>query len=500
MKHTNLDYYTTYAWESGWTVVYQNNEAINTTDWVVFNFPTPFDYNGVDNLMIDFSFNNSSWTSSGNCRYTLKSQIRTLYYNTDSGYGDPLNWNGNGSPTPRTSYYVPNVKIFGVGGISVSPETTGTFINGVWSGDITIDEEASGIQIELSDIDGHSGISNVFDVTIRDQDGDGLADAIETDPSSCTVVDDPDTDGDGLTDGMEDSNHNGTADAGETDPCLFDTDADGLGDADEETYGTDPVVADTDGDDIIDGDEISVYGTLPDIADTDGDGLDDGDEVAFWGVAWSEDADNDGLINLLDSDADDDGADDGSEVINGSDPDDPTSVPNFCVNGVAETISVFPYTEGFETGWGNWVNITGDMFNWTRFSGSTSSISTGPTSALEGTYYIYAEASSPNYPSKTAILEGPRFDLTSTSQAELAFWYHMYGAAMGTLSVEVSADGCNNWETVWSLTGDQGNLWNEVNIDLSGYSGQVITLRFYGITGTSYTSDISIDDVLVTAD
>ena len=59
----------------------------------------------------------------------------------------------------------------------------------------------------------------------------------------------------------------------------FDSDSDGLADADELRYGTDPHNPDTDGDGLSDGDEVYRYGTSPLMADSDGDGAKDGDEV-----------------------------------------------------------------------------------------------------------------------------------------------------------------------------------------------------------------------------
>ena len=53
------------------------------------------------------------------------------------------------------------------------------------------------------------------------------------------------------------------------------------------------------------------------------------------------------------------------------------------------------------------------------------------------------------------------FDFTTLTNPELSFWYHMFGAGMGTLSVEVSNDGCATWASVFSLSGDQGATWGE---------------------------------------
>lgn len=78
------------------------------------------------------------------------------------------------------------------------------------------------------------------------------------------------------------------------------------------------VPADSDG--ISDRDEREIYGTHPKRADSDGDDINDGDEIAFWGDAWRDDADGDGLINLLDRDADNDGVADAAEIAANENP------------------------------------------------------------------------------------------------------------------------------------------------------------------------------------
>lgn len=157
------------------------------------------------------------------------------------------------------------------------------------------------------------------------------------------------------------------------------------------------------------------------------------------------------------------------------------------------TVSSFPYSEGFESNFGLWTQSTDDDMDWTRDSNGTPSSSTGPSSAAEGTYYIYTEASSPNYPSKVAILDGPCFDVSGLSNPTLTFQYHMYGATMGTLSLQARPDGSNTWTTIWSLSGNQGNSWQEAEVNLSSYS--TVQLRFQNSTGSSYTGDATIDDI-----
>jgi len=113
MKHTSLSSYTTASWEAiDWTTVYQANQTISATGWNQFTFTTPFDYNGSDNLMVDISYNNSGWSSNGQCRYSTPGGVRTACYSTDSRYGDPLTWSGTSNPTPGSTTQVPNVKLW----------------------------------------------------------------------------------------------------------------------------------------------------------------------------------------------------------------------------------------------------------------------------------------------------------------------------------------------------------------------------------------------------
>ncbi|WP_456460388.1 M4 family metallopeptidase [Reichenbachiella sp.] len=157
-----------------------------------------------------------------------------------------------------------------------------------------------------------------------------------------------------------------------------------------------------------------------------------------------------------------------------------------------------PYSEGFESGFGAWTNQSGDDLDWTRRTGSTPSSSTGPSSASEGSYYMYVEASSPNYPSKETRIESPCYDLSGESAANFSFKYHMYGTNMGTLTLEATTDG-NNWSSVWSQSGNKGNSWLTADVNMDTYTGEVVKLRFVGVTGSSYRGDMAVDDIAFSA-
>ena len=152
------------------------------------------------------------------------------------------------------------------------------------------------------------------------------------------------------------------------------------------------------------------------------------------------------------------------------------------------------------TGIGNcWSGTkSGTSFEWEiTNSGTTGSSNTGALSANSGTNYFYTEASGAGA-SDTTTLVSPSVDLASLTTPFLEFYYHMFGAQMGTLHVEVY-DG-TSWTNELTLTGQQqatqASPWNQQYIDLSTYSG-VIKLRFRAVSNGSYEGDICLDDIAV---
>ena len=205
MKHTSMTQYSSSpVWEGGdWTVVYQADETVSNLGWVWFPFSSDFHYNGSDSLIIDFSHNNTSWTSDGQCRYTAASQNRSLYYYTDSGFGDPLAWTGT-SPTPNLIASVPDIKLLVGSPVAVAPGTSDTFVGGVWTGAVEVLHAATAVRLIALHGNSQSGMSNPFSVTnspFYDGDGDGMPDGWEdehfggTNVSSGDVHEDYDGDG-----------------------------------------------------------------------------------------------------------------------------------------------------------------------------------------------------------------------------------------------------------------------------------------------------------------
>ncbi len=169
--------------------------------------------------------------------------------------------------------------------------------------------------------------------------------------------------------------------------------------------------------------------------------------------------------------------------------------------GCTGGITSFPYSQGFENTLGGWAQATsGDDINWTNDANGTPSRNTGPSSAAQGSYYMYIEASGngSGYPNKRAILNSPCFDLSAATQATFSFKYHMYGTSMGTLTLEASNDDGATWTSVWTQSGNQGNAWESVAVDLASYTGLGVQLRFNGITSTSWSGDMAFDDISLT--
>ncbi|MEN8191483.1 MAG: DUF6443 domain-containing protein, partial [Bacteroidota bacterium] len=210
-------------------------------------------------------------------------------------------------------------------------------------------------------------------------------------------------------------------------------------------------------------------------------------------TTWYEDQDGD---DLGDPNSTQSACSQPSGYVSNSDDLCPTQSGTVANNGCPEN-GVTTYTSNFEAGFGDWSQETYEDFDWTHKSGSTGSGSTGPTSASEGSYYIYTEASSPNYPSKTAVITSTAYALESSGT--FTFDYHMYGATMGQLTLSASTNGGSSWQAIWSMQGDQGNLWHTAQVDLSGYQDTSVMFRFTGVTGSSYTGDMSIDNIIITS-
>ena len=156
------------------------------------------------------------------------------------------------------------------------------------------------------------------------------------------------------------------------------------------------------------------------------------------------------------------------------------------------------------SGWINDKNGIDDDIDWRINYGPTpsymSDTTTGPSLDYNlGTptgQYAYLEAS--NCFNKQANLISPCINLFGLQNPLMSFAYHMFGAGMGELHIDVQSNGQWINDIVPAFTGNKGSQWNKTTISLAAYIGQVINVRFRGITGATYQSDMAIDAISIT--
>jgi len=180
------------------------------------------------------------------------------------------------------------------------------------------------------------------------------------------------------------------------------------------------------------------------------------------------------------------------------------------------TIVNLPYTEDFESftncattnncaaticnlsnGWVNLTNGDGDDIDWRTSAGATPSNNTGPdidhNPGTNTGKYLYTEASACF--TQVAIVISPCINLNGANNPVFEFWYHMFGADMGELHTDIYVNGSWILDAYPVLSGNLGTAWQLGSINLTSYIGQIINVRFRGVTGPDYTSDMAIDDI-----
>jgi len=84
----------------------------------------------------------------------------------------------------------------------------------------------------------------------------------------------------------------------------------------------------------------------------------------------------------------------------------------------------------------------------------------------------------------------------ATSTMVIEFSYSMYGSTMGTLEIAIKRPGSNNFNNIFTKSGDQGQAWKTQEVNLGVSKGEKFRIQITAIRGTSYQSDIAIDDVI----
>ena len=145
IKHTDrANYAAPLSWENdGWTTVYTKATPVTATGWIGFPFTSPFVYDGTANLLVDICI--ASATAGygdevhvyGTPSYSTGG-FTTITAATAETSPDPSEWTG-AQYNPAQAYTAPNLRFAFGSAAAVSPATTTAFVDGAWTGAITID-------------------------------------------------------------------------------------------------------------------------------------------------------------------------------------------------------------------------------------------------------------------------------------------------------------------------------------------------------------------------
>ena len=180
-------------------------------------------------------------------------------------------------------------------------------------------------------------------------------------------------------------------------------------------------------------------------------------------------------------------------------------------------ITTFPHTENFESfftcstsctspcalsnGWTQSSSPSGRY--WITDVGGTGSFNTGPSvdhnPGTSSGKYLYTETS--GCTNDQRYLVSPLIVGGANIVTNMVFWYHMFGAAMGTMQVDISSSGTGGpWVTIEAAFTANVNLWQTKTVAIpAAYGGGSFHIRFRGNTGTSFTSDMAVDDITFNA-
>jgi hypothetical protein len=195
-------------------------------------------------------------------------------------------------------------------------------------------------------------------------------------------------------------------------------------------------------------------------------------------------------------------------TLRGQDTDGNFAFSIFEVTVSPPPVTTFPYTQHFDDGIlpVNWE--TSGAMSWLVDVNGTPSSGTGPLvdhTLMDATgSYIYSEASSLNQGDE-AILLTRKIDLNTLTDPSVNFAYHMFGADMGTLTVDVidvtDPDPLNHTTTqVFTISGQQqaqADPYLIATVDLSAFASSIIQLTFTSVRGAGFTSDVALDDISV---
>ncbi|KAF4530957.1 hypothetical protein B566_EDAN011338, partial [Ephemera danica] len=151
-----------------------------------------------------------------------------------------------------------------------------------------------------------------------------------------------------------------------------------------------------------------------------------------------------------------------------------------------------------------WSQDPSDDADWLQNSYAVPSrnLSTGPES--DHTYgkgfggrYMYASSQSPRKENDLTRLVSPVYPASLTADSScFIFWYHMFGAAMGSLRVyqKLANESLSVVQARWTMHGDKGDKWQQGMMSLLTVAAP-FQIVMEAVRGRDVQSVIAIDDV-----
>ncbi|NXG52421.1 MALR1 protein, partial [Psilopogon haemacephalus] len=159
-----------------------------------------------------------------------------------------------------------------------------------------------------------------------------------------------------------------------------------------------------------------------------------------------------------------------------------------------------------------WKQDENDDFGWNLRSSSTIKMGTAPatdhTLREPSGHYIFIKSSFFQLPGKKARISSPLLSrrnknckvhggvgLTAMHNLFLIlFYYHMYGAHVGSLIV-YQRTAAKQEQILLNLTGSQGNFWQRKALVLPGDGEEDFQVVFEGIAGRGPNDGLALDDL-----
>ncbi|MBT3209181.1 MAG: T9SS type A sorting domain-containing protein [Bacteroidetes bacterium] len=181
------------------------------------------------------------------------------------------------------------------------------------------------------------------------------------------------------------------------------------------------------------------------------------------------------------------------------------------------TISTFPYLADFEgesaaqyggmltNGWTLEGTVNPKWETEDATGANENSSSTGPfydhtNYGVSGGIYVFLETSG-GVLGDAGHMISPPINLSALTNPYLTFYYHMYGIDMGELHIDIDAGSGWVLDVAPAIIGQQhtagGDAWSEYGVSLSTYANMTVKLRFRGLRGNGYTSDMSLDNISI---